>query len=115
MEESSLYRGLEASAAAKDASELFHMISEYERLGYLPDREKAYRKILELRAKEPALNSATVVVHALVGMVPFEKATDEQIVQALKTQYIYMTNKLTNLLADGTQSAANQEVPHANP
>ena len=115
MEESSLYRGLKASAAAKDASELFHMISEYERLRFLPDREKAYRKILELRAKEPALNTATAAAHALFGKVPFEEATDEQIVLELKAQYIYMTNKLTNLLADGSQSAANQEALHANP
>ena len=115
MEPTSLFRALERTSIEKDISELNDMIQEYRLWGKLSDRNKAYQKILELRGKEPDLNTSAIVMQALSGAVPFEQATDETIVTEMQEQLIYLTDKLRKLSTDSDQSTSSQEAPHANP
>ena len=115
MEPASLFRELEKTSVEKDIKELNDMISDYYRRGSLSDREKAYRKILELRIKEPDLNAAAKVMQAVHGTVPFEQATDEAIVEEMRTQVLYLTKKLFSTQTEDNQTSTDQEAPHANP
>jgi len=80
----------------KDISERKQLIDEYRSIGYL-NREKAIRKIQELRLTDSDVSAATSIRLA-TSRTPFAQATDEAIAAELQMQIDILSAKVGKLL-----------------
>lgn len=76
----------------KEINERKSIIQDYRQTGFL-NRERAVKKILELRSKDAAVAEITTARLA-VGSVPFSQATDQGIIEELQMQVGILTSKL---------------------
>lgn len=79
----------------KDIAEREKIISDYKKYGVL-DRDKAIKKIQELRIKDKEVEEITIAKLA-ISSIPFYMSSDEQIVAELDMQKGILEAKLSAL------------------
>ena len=82
------------SSLLKDISERNQLLQDYQRTGWL-DRDKAIRKIRELRATDIKVATAAAMTPAR-NQIPFDQASDQMIANELQGQLEYLVMKAAN-------------------
>ena len=85
----------DAVSLARDIKEREDIIDTFNRYGYL-DRDNAIKKILELRGKDPEVLTITSAKLAVTS-IPFEQASNQDIVAELEMQMGLLSGKLADI------------------
>ncbi len=77
-----------------DIADRQRMIQDYQRTGHL-DRDKAIEKIRELRATNKTVAEVTAT-KMLISCIPFDRASDQDLIAELQMQIAVLSQKIIN-------------------